>query len=136
MAILQSQLSTMSREALEAAVMAMSAQGQRKLSLKVSEKGAVSCYGLGRFPVTLYAGQWERLLGDADAIREFIRVNSALLSVKPYVSSPTRNANALAAMLARFAIRALGQWPSGAPNAPAALPRRLRGMALALQRVA
>lgn len=82
MAILQSQLSTMSREALEAAVMAMSAQGQRKLSLKVSEKGAVSCYGLGRFPVTLYAGQWERLLSEVEAIKSFIQANAALLSVK------------------------------------------------------
>ena len=55
---------------------------ERKLSLKVSEKGAVSLYGLGRFPVTLYAGQWERLLASADDIRTFLAANAALLSVK------------------------------------------------------
>ena len=41
--------------------------------LKVSEKGAVSAYGIGRFPVTLYQQQWEKLLGMADEIREFRR---------------------------------------------------------------
>jgi hypothetical protein len=80
MAILQSQLSTMTREQLEAIVMAQNTQ--RKLSLKVSEKGAVSCYGLGRFPVTLYGGQWERLLSEASQISAFIKANAALLSVK------------------------------------------------------
>jgi hypothetical protein len=44
-------------------------------SLKVSDKGAVSVYGLGRFPVTLYKEQWHRLLALADEIREFIRIN-------------------------------------------------------------
>ena len=54
----------------------------RTLTLKVSEKGAVSAYGLGRFPVTLYGGQWERLLAEADTIRAFLKANAALLSVK------------------------------------------------------
>ena len=80
MTILQSQLATMSREQLEAIVMASNTQ--RKLGLKVSEKGAVSCYGLGRFPVTLYAGQWERLLSEADTISAFIKANASLLNVK------------------------------------------------------
>ena len=80
MTILQSQLSTMTREQLEAIVMAN--QATRKLTLKVSEKGAVSCYGLGRFPVTLYAGQWDRLLSEADQISAFIKANASLLSVK------------------------------------------------------
>jgi hypothetical protein len=44
-----------------------------KLSLKVSEKGGLSCYGLGRFPVTLYAQQWTRLLDFAETIRAFIQ---------------------------------------------------------------
>ncbi|MBZ5497541.1 MAG: hypothetical protein LAP85_14155 [Acidobacteriia bacterium] len=44
-------------------------------SLRVSEKGGVSVYGLGRFPVTLYKEQWQRLLAMADEVREFIRVN-------------------------------------------------------------
>jgi len=53
-----------------------------QLSLKVSEKGALSVYGLGRFPVTLYREQWEKLLGMADGIREFIRDNDHLLKKK------------------------------------------------------
>lgn len=54
----------------------------KALSMKVSEKGALSIYGLGRFPVTLYRGQWERLLDAAPTIRSFIETNAALLSVK------------------------------------------------------
>lgn len=46
-----------------------------QMSLKVSEKGGLSVYGLGRFPVTLYREQWEKLLGMADEIRTFIREN-------------------------------------------------------------
>jgi hypothetical protein len=53
-----------------------------QMSLKVSEKGAVSVYGLGRFPVTLYREQWERLLGMADEIRAFILANDAALKKK------------------------------------------------------
>lgn len=51
-------------------------------AIKVSEKGAVSVYGLGRFPVTLYASQWEALLGRAPEIRDFIVKNTALLTTK------------------------------------------------------
>jgi hypothetical protein len=51
-------------------------------SLKVSEKGALSVYGLGRFPVTLYREQWEKLLGMADDIRQFIKDNDAALKKK------------------------------------------------------
>ena len=47
----------------------------RGVSLKVSEKGGVSMYGLGRFPVTLYKEQWTRLLDMADNIRAFIKEN-------------------------------------------------------------
>jgi hypothetical protein len=56
------------------------ARGQ--MSLRVSEKGALSVYGLGRFPVTLYREQWEKLLGMADQIRQFIRDNDAQLKKK------------------------------------------------------
>jgi hypothetical protein len=52
------------------------------LSFKVSEKGAVSVYGLGRFPVTLYQEQWVRLLAVADELKVFITENSAKLKVK------------------------------------------------------
>jgi hypothetical protein len=52
------------------------------MSLKVSEKGGLSVYGLGRFPVTLYREQWEKLLGMADEIRNFIQENDASLKKK------------------------------------------------------
>ena len=55
----------------------------RGVSLKVSEKGGVSVYGLGRFPVTLYKEQWSRLLDMADDIRSFIRENEPKLKTKP-----------------------------------------------------
>jgi len=51
-------------------------------SLKVSEKGGVSVYGLGRFPVTLYQEQWSKLLDMADEIRAFIQENQASLKAK------------------------------------------------------
>jgi hypothetical protein len=53
-----------------------------QMSLKVSEKGALSVYGLGRFPVTLYREQWEKLLAIADEIRQFIQDNTHQLKKK------------------------------------------------------
>jgi hypothetical protein len=50
--------------------------------IKVSEKGAVSVYGLGRFPVTLYKEQWEKLLGMAEDIRSFMAENADRLKTK------------------------------------------------------
>jgi hypothetical protein len=54
-----------------------------RASLKVSEKGGVSVYGLGRFPVTLYKEQWAKLLGMADEIRAFIVEHESELKTKP-----------------------------------------------------
>ena len=54
----------------------------RSVSLKVSEKGGVSVYGLGRFPITFYKEQWAKLLDMADEIRAFIRENEGKLKVK------------------------------------------------------
>ena len=54
----------------------------RPTGLKVSEKGAVSVYGLGRFPVTLYKEQWTKLLDMADEIRAFIKENEPKLKSK------------------------------------------------------
>ncbi|MCU0690445.1 MAG: hypothetical protein MUF54_03500 [Polyangiaceae bacterium] len=51
-------------------------------TIKVSEKGGVSVYGLGRFPVTLYKEQWMRLLNMAEEIRSFIRDNESKLKSK------------------------------------------------------
>ncbi|MGO9061970.1 MAG: hypothetical protein ACLQU2_32065 [Candidatus Binataceae bacterium] len=52
------------------------------ISFKVSEKGAVSVYGLGRFPVTLYLEQWDALLSRATELREFIEANKSRLKTK------------------------------------------------------
>jgi len=52
------------------------------ISYKVSDKGAVSVYGLGRFPVTLYKEQWEKLLDRAEELRKFITENDASLKKK------------------------------------------------------
>lgn len=57
-------------------------QAPRGVQLKVSQKGAVSLYGLGRFPVTLYKEQWERVLGMADDIRRFLAEHDAELKKK------------------------------------------------------
>jgi hypothetical protein len=61
----------------------LKSQRGRGGSLKVSEKGGVSVYGLGRFPVTLYKEQWTKLLAMADEIREFIKEHDAELKTKP-----------------------------------------------------
>ena len=58
-------------------------QRGRSVSLKVSEKGGVSVYGLGRFPVTLYKEQWTKLLAMSEEIRAFIKENDAALKAKP-----------------------------------------------------
>jgi hypothetical protein len=54
----------------------------RGVSLKVSEKGGLSVYGLGRFPVTLYKEQWTKLLDMADEIRTFITTHDRELKTK------------------------------------------------------
>jgi hypothetical protein len=56
--------------------------GRGKLAMKVSEKGALSVYGMGRFPVTLYKEQWLRLLAIADDITSFIEANQNSLKSK------------------------------------------------------
>ena len=66
-------------ERLRAENEALKARASKPLTLKVSAKGAVSVYGLGRFPVTLYKEQWERLLDMAADIRVFMDENAASL---------------------------------------------------------
>jgi hypothetical protein len=80
----------MSEEDLKAELARLKAENEqlktqrgRAVSLKVSEKGGVSVYGLGRFPVTLYKEQWTKLLAMADEIRAFIKENDANLKTKP-----------------------------------------------------
>ena len=69
-------------ERLKAENEALRKPSRGQVSLKVSEKGAVSVYGLGRFPVTLYKEQWEKLLEMADQIKAFIAENDHLLKKK------------------------------------------------------
>lgn len=96
MALLQdlSQTDMLARIAeLEAANARLKARGQRKLTMKVTvsrqkedgtwtQGGGLSVYGMGKFPVTLYRGQWERLLECKDEILTFIEDNSDTLSTK------------------------------------------------------
>jgi len=69
-------------ERLKAENAALKARATRGVSIKVSEKGGVSVYGLGRFPVTLYKEQWTKLLDMADDLRAFIKENDAKLKSK------------------------------------------------------
>ncbi len=57
-------------------------KSDRALTLKVSAKGAVSLYGLGRFPVTLYKEQWLKVLDMADELRAFIKANDSQLKTR------------------------------------------------------
>jgi len=84
-------LAGMSSEQLIALITQMAAQPARKLSFKVTARkpdgsgsdGALSVYGLGRFPITLYRSQWEQLFSAQAELETFIKVNSALLASKP-----------------------------------------------------
>ena len=69
-------------EKLKAENEALKASNSRGVSLKVSEKGAVSVYGMGRFPVTLYQEQWLKLLDMNEQIRRFIKDNEGKLKKK------------------------------------------------------
>jgi hypothetical protein len=69
-------------ERLKAENEQLKSQRGRAVSLKVSEKGGVSVYGLGRFPITLYKEQWAKLLDMADEIRAFIREHERELKTK------------------------------------------------------
>ncbi len=69
------------------ALKAQLASQPKSISMKVSEKGALSVYGLGRFPVTLYAGQWDRLLGQSEAIKSFLTAHKDTLATKSAVTA-------------------------------------------------
>jgi len=69
-------------EKLRAENEALKRSSSKGLSLRVSEKGALSVYGLGRFPVTLYKEQWLRLLDMTEDIRAFIKLNETQLKSK------------------------------------------------------
>lgn len=75
------------REELLARIAELEKQGGSRqrgaLEFRVGEKGGVSVYGLGRFPVTLYYEQWIRLLDSAGGLREFLEENKSRLKLKP-----------------------------------------------------
>ena len=73
-----------SYEELKAQLAALEAKQQRtgSMSFKVSDKGGVSVYGLGRFPVTLYYEQWIKLLDRAQDLRDFLEENKSKLKLK------------------------------------------------------
>lgn len=79
-------MSEPSYEELKARVMELEKTQEKRrtgsLEFRVSEKGGVSVYGLGRFPVTLYFEQWTRLLEAADKLREFLEENKSKLKLK------------------------------------------------------
>lgn len=78
----ESKESELERLRLENEALKAQAADRTRMSFKVSAKGALSVYGLGRFPVTLYREQWERLLDVKDDIVQFILVNDAALKTK------------------------------------------------------
>lgn len=69
-------------QALQAENALLHKVSEGKMTLKVSEKKAVSVYGMGRWPVTLYKEQWLRLLDNGDSIREFIKAHDSELKSK------------------------------------------------------
>ena len=69
-------------ERLRAENARLKGQSGRGITMKISEKGGLSVYGLGRFPVTLYKEQWTKLLAAADDIRSFLKDNDANLKTK------------------------------------------------------
>ena len=69
-------------ESLRAENAKLKSKDSAGLSLKVSEIGAVSLYGMGRFPVTLYKEQWLRILASAPVIEAFIQENDSKLKTK------------------------------------------------------
>ena len=75
-------LKAMTQEQLIAAFIEAQRASERKITCKVTEKGGVSVYGLGRFPVTLYGSQWDKLAANMPGIMAFVEANRALLSTK------------------------------------------------------
>jgi hypothetical protein len=75
-------------ERLRAENEALKRTSSKGLSLRISDKGGVSIYGLGRFPVTLYKEQWLRLLDMVDEIRAFIKANESHLKSKEQAQPP------------------------------------------------
>lgn len=81
----------MTNKELEARMRELEAENERlrstpkreaTITMKVSQKGAVSVYGLGRFPVTLYGSQWDSLLSHVDELKAFLKAHRGELATK------------------------------------------------------
>ena len=83
MGIVLQDLSDKSQAQLLEIIANMRKASSSKLTLKVSEKGALSVYGMGRWPITLYRAQWERLFANREAVEAFIAANADHLAAKP-----------------------------------------------------
>lgn len=89
MAILQSvnnpadRFTGMTPDQLKAYILELEASKAAKISFKVSEKGALSIYGIGRFPVTLYLSQYEALRANWDKLSAFVEANRTRFASKP-----------------------------------------------------
>lgn len=76
-------LTTLSQAELIELISNMAKANRAKLTMKVSEKGALSIYGFGQWPVTLYASQWRRLIESIDDVVTFLDTHRAVLAEKP-----------------------------------------------------
>lgn len=76
-------LATKSPAELIATIEALAKASRTRLTMKVSEKGALSVYGFGQWPVTLYKSQWQRLIEAAPDIEAFIKDHASVLAEKP-----------------------------------------------------
>ena len=104
-------------EAMQAELKALKAKAANTPRLKVSQKGAISVYGLQRMPVTLYAGQWERIIEmvESGVFQAFIEANASELTRK---DAKPKNDDAAAAVVAAK-VHAAKSTPVAAKKAPA-----------------
>ena len=75
-------MATPTVEQLQARIRELEAENDKPLTCKIGEKGGVSVYGLGRFPVTLYYEQWQKLFANTDRIQSFLQANKPHLKIK------------------------------------------------------
>jgi hypothetical protein len=69
-------------EELKARLAALETKTNKEITFKVGDKGGVSVYGLGRFPVTLYYEQWQQLISATPALKQFLEENKSKLKLK------------------------------------------------------
>ena len=89
LAALQAQIAEFQRrnQELEERNAALTKSSERRLSMKVSSKGGVSVYGLGRFPISLYRSQWEKVIGLVPQLQAFMKEHASELAEKPGIAA-------------------------------------------------